>query len=338
MPESYFSLSKDDQKEALETASSKTGLPPYLLEKDIWVVWALSALFQSNAASLLTFKGGTSLSKAYKAIHRFSEDIDLTCDIHQFIPEIGHGSPIPPNRSQADKWTEKVRKNLPGWIEGKIKPIIEQALKHAGIKAHLEISGKEKEKLIIHYPAAVKSVDYVSQTVQLEFGARSTGEPHEKRPIVCDIASQIPSVLFPTATPNVMLVERTFWEKATAIHVYCRQSDIPSDRFSRHWYDLFEISNTGYYSKAISDGELALNVAQHKEMFFREKDSSGIAINYSQAIEGKIELVPKGKSHDNLATDYKKMTESGLIQDPPSFKKITTRCGEIESKINHQSS
>lgn len=332
---SYFSFSKDDQKEALEIASSKTGLPPYLLEKDIWVVWALSSLFQSSVASLLTFKGGTSLSKAYQVIHRFSEDIDLTCDIHQFITEIGHGSPIPPNRSQADKWTDKVRKDLPGWIEGKIKPIIEHTLKNDDIKAHLEISGKEKEKLIIHYPAVVKSVDYISQTVQLEFGARSTGEPHEKRNIVCDIASQMPELLFPTATPNVMLVERTFWEKATAIHVYCRQSDTPSDRFSRHWYDLFEIFNTDHLSKALADKELALNVARHKEMFFREKDSSGEPISYTEAVEGGIKLVPEGKSLTNLATDYEKMTDSGLIQDAPPFSEIMARCGDIESQINH---
>ena len=83
LAESYFSLTRADQKEALEAASAKTGRPTFLLEKDIWVVWTLSALFQSEIAPALTFKGGTSLSKAYNAIKRFSEDIDLTCDIRQ---------------------------------------------------------------------------------------------------------------------------------------------------------------------------------------------------------------------------------------------------------------
>lgn len=329
LAENYFALSKNDQKEALETAAGTTGLPPYLLEKDIWVVWALSALFQSKIASSLTFKGGTSLSKAYKIIRRFSEDIDLTCDMRIFIPE---ASESPVTSSQAKKWSDKIRKSLPVWIKEQIIPIIESAFKKDGISARLEFDGNDK--LLIHYPPLTKGVDYVSQTIQLEFGARSTGEPNEKLPVTCDIADQIKGVAFPSTIPNVMRIERTFWEKATAIHVYCHQKEFPSDRFSRHWYDLVEISNTVYFASALRNRGLAQNVARHKDMFFKEKDSHKKVIDYAKAVSGKINLVPIDKAFYDLSLDYKKMTEAGLILNPPDFENIMKSCRQIETKIN----
>jgi hypothetical protein len=331
----YFSLSRADRKEALEVASARIGRPAYLLEKDVWVVWTLSVLFQSAVAPALTFKGGTSLSKAYNAINRFSEDIDLTCDIREFFPEIKAGeSGIPTTSSQAKKWSDKVRKSLPGWIKEKIRPVLTEALHQAKLDAKIQNGGGDGEKLLLHYPPLTEGSGYVSPTVQLEFGARSTGEPHEKKLIVCDMAVELPELTFPETTPNVMKIERTFWEKATAVHVYCLQTEAPSVRFSRHWYDLVEISQTPYFTEAIKNRGLALNVAQHKGMFFREKDSKGKTISYLDAVKGNIRLVPENQAYKDLASDYEKMTEAGLIQNPPSFERIMTECEKIESQIN----
>lgn len=117
MVEPFLNLSRDDQREVLEQAREKTDRPTHLLEKDVWVVWTLGALFDSPLAADLTFKGGTSLSKAYKVINRFSEDIDLTYDIRKLIKDlVGDDNPLPTSRSQANKWTNAVRERLPGWI------------------------------------------------------------------------------------------------------------------------------------------------------------------------------------------------------------------------------
>jgi len=117
MAEAFLRLSQDDQREVLEIVREKTQRPTLLLEKDVWVVWALGALFDSALADDLTFKGGTSLSKAYKVIDRFSEDIDLTYDIRKLIPDlIGGDGFLPSSRSQASKWTRTVRERLPEWI------------------------------------------------------------------------------------------------------------------------------------------------------------------------------------------------------------------------------
>ncbi|CAN7422520.1 nucleotidyl transferase AbiEii/AbiGii toxin family protein [Variovorax sp. LjRoot290] len=103
MAEHYFALSKEDQGEVIEQAREKTGRPTHLLEKDVWIVWTLGALFESALAADLTFKGGTSLSKAYKIIDRFSEDLDLTYDIRRLIADLTGGEEFLPASRQMEQ-------------------------------------------------------------------------------------------------------------------------------------------------------------------------------------------------------------------------------------------
>ena len=107
MPENYLTLSREDRLEALGVAATRSGRPLHLLEKDIWVVWAVDGLFKSEFGEHLVFKGGTSLSKGYNAIRRFSEDIDVTYNVRQLVPQLAAEDPIPKTNSQADKWTRE---------------------------------------------------------------------------------------------------------------------------------------------------------------------------------------------------------------------------------------
>ena len=129
MAESFFALSQNDKRAALEYVRAESGRPAHLLERDIWVVWVLRTLFEAPIGADLTFKGGTSLSKVYGIIDRFSEDIDVTYDIRKLIPDlVADGGELPSSRSQAGKWTKAVRNRLPGWIKEHIQPLIETAL------------------------------------------------------------------------------------------------------------------------------------------------------------------------------------------------------------------
>jgi len=176
--ERFLRLSRDDQREVFEQAREKTDRPTHLLEKDVWVVWALGALFDSPLAADLTFQGGTSLSKAHKVINRFSEDIDLTYDIRRLIEDlVGDEGPLPTSRSQANRWTKAVRERLPGWIKEKVRPVIEAASARDQVDVKLEIAGDENDKLLLHYPAVKHGTGYVPPVVTLEFGGRATGEP-----------------------------------------------------------------------------------------------------------------------------------------------------------------
>lgn len=138
MAESWFSLSRNDQIEALEFASARTGRPAHLLEKDIWVVWVLSVIYESDLASKLTFKGGTSLSKVYRIIDRFSEDVDLTYDIRELAGDIlPPDKTIPDSTSQGKKVSSAIRHRLPTWIETSVRPVIATALVTQGLEARL---------------------------------------------------------------------------------------------------------------------------------------------------------------------------------------------------------
>ena len=280
----YERLSATERRDALEVAERQWGQKTYLLEKDTWVVATLRVLFEAPFGRHLVFKGGTSLSKVWRAIRRFSEDIDITYDIRGFAPDLvagGDDEALPPTRSQERRWTRAIRPD-----------------------------------------------------VQVDFGARSTGEPHTVRTVVCDAAAHLPGLSFPEARPAVMLAERTFWEKATSMHVYC-QGRGRGERWSRHWHDLVRLDDAGIAAKALADRELARSVARHKGMFFRENDSNRQRIDYHAAVSGNLRLVPSGTAQEALAEDYASMLSIGMLldQDEP-FDTLMQRCALIEEKAN----
>jgi len=332
----YFALRREDQGEVLEQAREKTGRPTHLLEKDVWVVWALGVLFESPVGADLTFKGGTSLSKVYKVIDRFSEDIDLTYDIRKLIPDLTGGDEfLPPNRSQASKWTKAVRDRLPKWLEASVVPILQSAIEGAKLEARLEIAGDEREKLILHYPAIKQGTGYVAPHVTLEFGGRATGEPHEVLPVVCDMDGHVEGVIFPKASPLVMSIARTFWEKATATHVYCAEGRIRGERYARHWHDLAAIMRSANFDAVIQDRAVARAVAEHKSHFFGAKDAAGEIIDYFAAVEGALHIVPEGAAREALAADYASMLQDQImVGDALPFNELMQACSQLVGLAN----
>lgn len=339
MAEAWLSLSRQDQAETLELAASRTGRPPHLLEKDIWVVWALAILSRSTLADKLTFKGGTSLSKVYRIIDRFSEDLDLTYDIRALVPDLlSNGNPIPSTASQAKRISDSVNARLSAWITNVVMPMYELAFAQADLKGRLIDDQVANGKLVIAYEPVKMGTGYASPTVLLEFGARSTGEPHHHRDVRCDAASALPGIDFPLAQPLVMTAERTFWEKATAAHVYSLQVKMRGHRFSRHWFDLAALADAGIADRAIADQALADQVAEHKAMYFAERDLVRSKIDYFRAVRGEIKIVPDGEALALLTSDYDAMMEDGLLPlRAPSFSDLIEKCRRIEDKINRRS-
>lgn len=335
MAETFLTLSADDRRDALAVASAATGRPAHLLEKDVWVVWALDVLFASPFGSDLVFKGGTSLSKAYGVIRRFSEDVDLTYDIRAIAGDLVADAQdaLPPNRSQEQKWSKTIKARLAQWIQAEVAPLIQTAIDAGQLPARVRT---DSEKVFIDYDPLAAGTGYVSPSVMLEFGGRATGEPWRAVPVACDAAPSLPDLMFPTATPQVMLAERTFWEKSTAIHVFCAQGRFRgADRFARHWHDVVRLDDAGYAAKAIADRALAVAVAAHKTMFFAEKDAGGEPIDYQRAVSGDLHLVPDGSALQLLATDYERMLEDGLLEDgAETFDALIVRCREIQQAAN----
>lgn len=225
-----------------------------------------------------------------------------------------------------------MRERLPQWVTGAVQPVIAEALARGHLSAAIRVDG---DKLFIDYEATTAGSGYVAPSVMLEFGARSTGEPATPRDVTCDAAGLVDGVVFPTARPRVMHAERTFWEKATAIHVFCLQERLRGDRFARHWHDVVRLDEAGFAAAAFADRELANAVARHKAMFFAEKAADRSPIDYASAVNGGLQLVPAGDGAKALAEDYARMIDDGLLLDEAEpFETLMERCADITARAN----
>jgi hypothetical protein len=261
--------------------------------------------------------------------------VDLTYDIRAIAGDlIGDAdTPLPTSRSQEKRWSKEIRARLMAWVGAQIVPRLAHDIEQQRLPATVRSEG---ERVFINYEPLTIGTGYVAPAVMLEFGARSTGEPSEPRVIRCDAAEHLPSLEFPVATPKVMRPERTFWEKATAIHVFCAQGEFRGgDRFARHWHDVTRLDAAGFADAAIADSALASAVAEHKSVFFAEKNTRGEFIDYHAAVSGGIQLVPGDIALAKLADDYQHMVEGGLfLDDAESFEALLKRCGAIQGKAN----
>ena len=336
MPETFFSLDQESRFRLLERASAHTNRAPHLLEKDVWVVWTLETLFSSELGKNITFKGGTSLSKAYGAIDRFSEDIDLTYDIRCILPEIDTGTEgIPSSPNQAKKWSGAVRIRLPEWIQDAVVPVIQAGLDASDLQAEMSIVSVFNDSLVVHYPALHQGTGYIKPEVRLEFGARATGEPCEVLPVSCDIASDFPTIVFPKASPRVMKIERTFWEKVTALHVFCKQGELRGEHISRHWYDVAILTTKPRVSDSWKDKFWLEQVVRHKTMFFPMKDQNKNLISYQECLGGSLRIVPEGAVLESLQKDYQNMVQDRVLYThAPSFGDVLEKCVAVEEAIN----
>ena len=193
----------------------------------------------------------------------------------------------------------------------------------------------EGEKLFVDYEATTAGSGYVAPSVMLEFGARSTGEPASLRDIKCDASGLVEGVTFPTARPRVMHAERTFWEKATAVHVFCLQQRLRGDRFARHWHDIARLDDAGLADAAFAERELENAVARHKGMFFVERAADRSPIDYAAAVNGGLQLVPGGDAAKALEEDYGRMVEDGLLlEDAETFEVLMARSADVARRAN----
>lgn len=208
MAELFLRLNKKDRSDALGLASAQSRRPTHLFEKDVWVVWALRTLFNASFGPHLVFKGGTSLSKAYDVIKRFSEkDIDLTYGIRAIAQDLvgaDNSEALPPSKSQERIWTKDIGGRLSKWVGELVQPLIENVLREQQLPAVAGVDPENNHIIRIEYEHTAEGSGYVKPVVILEFGARSTGEPCSPVDVRCDAARFLPMLEFPQGTPRVM--------------------------------------------------------------------------------------------------------------------------------------
>lgn len=335
-----FALETPKERAAAFTeAAARMGVQPMIVEKDFWVCWILKRVFSlPEPAAGLIFKGGTSLSKGYGVIDRFSEDIDLSLDRHD-LGFTGDRDPANPNLGSNQR--KRLLKELTAQAEGVVGKALKDQLTEViaasidGSVFNIAVDDTDKQTLLFTYPESLKNSAYTSEyikpMVRLEFGARSDHLPAETRTIIPYVQTEIPNLLpSPSVEVKILGAERTFWEKATILHwLYHRDTGKPlGERMSRHYYDLARLIDSDINAKALADLSLLETVATHKSIFFRAGDA-----HYDTAKPGSLRLSPHEQLERVLRTDYKKMAEM-IFGDPPSFDDILRRINVLETNLN----
>ncbi|MEZ6033128.1 MAG: nucleotidyl transferase AbiEii/AbiGii toxin family protein [Planctomycetaceae bacterium] len=329
----FLDLDPNERRLYIEQAALRSNVSPVVMEKDFWVCWLLSVLFASDYANSLVFKGGTSLSKVFGVIERFSEDIDLSLS-PAFLDLPNAGT----SRNQANKWMAKAESACGNAVQNQIQPALETAVsKVLGIIAkpwfdYLIDSATRSPVLLFHYPSSQPSgFEYLARSVKLEFGSLTDQQPTGRHPIKPWVADVLPAA-FPDWQCEVVAleIERSFWEKATILHTeYHRPADKPTpDRFSRHYADTASLARHPSTKHAIDQHSLRDRVVAWKSQFF-----GSAWANYGEAKPGSFRLVPPADRQQALRRDYQAMRQMYLTE-PMSFDEVLLTLGQLEDQIN----
>ena len=338
----------------LDTANRRN-LPPAIIEKDFWVCWTLKQVFSLPMAQHLLFKGGTSLSKVFSAIQRFSEDIDLT--IHRdYLGFGGDSDPmLLPSASKREPQIAKLQQAYIDCVRDEFLPILRKSFETVlGVEAtpaastgdgkppvinwSLKLDPKDPQTVLFAYPsgAVASSPDspmkaYIAPYVKLEMGARSDPYPTGTHPVISYAAEEFPDDFEQAAcSVSVLEAERTFWEKATILHAeYHRLNESrTNERLSRHYYDLAQLATTEIANKALADMSLLERVAMHKKIFFRAAWAK-----YDEAKPGSLRLIPSAAKQKALRRDYDSM-QLMFFGDRPTFEYVMSTLQALEDRIN----
>jgi len=337
LTEQFLNLDNQEKKDILETLAPDMGRKSNVLEKDVWVCWALDVMFSMPDALPMAFKGGTSLSKVFCAINRFSEDIDITIDYRTLSEHIGDEfDPFDgkPSNNQVSKYGERLKAGLKDYATDKLIPHIQSCIDQLPNSDTFSIEHSDGgEQIRVHYPSVVEEQDeYLKNSILIELGGRNIIDPNAVHVVTPDIAEPLDDqdLEFSSANVVVLAAERTFWEKATLIHAECNRGTMraSADRLSRHWHDLHLLNESEIGKSALGDTDLLKDVIKHKKCFFR----SGFA-NYDACLEKRFKLVPEKTILEELEKDYRNMRDM-VYGDAPTFKDIIDSLRSLETEIN----
>ncbi len=340
MTSAFATLPPADRAARIEEAADRLDLPAVVVEKDFWVCWILGRIFANpELAPHLTFKGGTSLSKVFGAIQRFSEDVDLSVS-PIFLGWKESDLDEAPSRSMRGKRFAKLEKECMTRVQGVIQETLEQAIRESlGVRSDgrswlaYEVDGTSNSPvLVFEYPGALRfQSGYIFPAVKLEFGSLTDQRPVGKHPIRSFVAEALPGAFGDWHAEVVALeIERTFWEKATILHAeYHRPANQPiRERLARHYADLATLWKHPTKQSALDNLALLKRVGLFKTRFFSSSWSS-----YETAYPPSLRLCPVDARLGEIERDYREM-EPMFLATPAPFSEIVRTLREAEEAIN----
>ena len=325
-------LSDEARKVAINNVFLQTGIFPQIIEKDLWVTTVLQLIFSFPFADKLVFKGGTSLSKVWNVIQRFSEDIDMTVDRELF-------------GLQGDltvRQIKKLRKQSSLFVKDTFCSELQKAFEKYDLQRIFFIEPQpngegdktypEPRKIFIHYKSLFDDIPYLKSEIVLEIGARALFEPTAK----CEIKSMISENLnidtnIENNLINTAVPEKTFIEKAFLLHeIFTGNGKMRANRKSRHLYDLEKMMDNDFAITAISDNVLWDTIRQHREKFTHIN-----GVNYSQDIRPNIHLTPPEQVIDDWRQDYETMQRTMIYGKMLTFDELINRIKQLEKRTRN---
>ena len=342
--ESFLTLPPQDKRDVLEAAASRLDTLASYVEKDFWVCLVLDVLYNRmpDGHPKLLFKGGTSLSKAFGLIKRFSEDIDLVV----YRGDLGFEGDRDPtvagnisNKKRSALFTE-LKAACGHYILGDLQTVLTRRIEEIAEGCHVgsDEGDVDGQTLLIEYPTLYPSDDvaYVAPRVRIEAGARSALDPSLNCTITPYVAEELPDWSFDVGNIRVIAPERTYWEKLLILHgVHCGHRDaqrLPADRdrVSRHYYDIAMITATETGNSALSNIGLLDAVRSHNLIAFRQAWK-----RFEEAVPGSMRLVPEAELRTVIERDYRAM-QGMILGDVPDFRWVMEQLQDAESAINRR--
>lgn len=320
-----------ERRVMLHQSSVGEKLPDYAIEKDWWVSMVLKALFQTECKDFLEFKGGTSLSKGWQLIDRFSEDIDLSLS-HRFFGSAAE------NNTQLKNLRKKSRK----YILESLSMQLDTQMKALGLSGYEVVPVSENEAgepissdadptvIYVNYASVAEGrSEYVQPRVKVEISCLSMDEPFEMKTLTSIISKYFPAEDEDSeSTLPVVLPSRTFLEKAFLLNEEFQKEQPRSLRMTRHLYDLERIMDTDFGRDALSDKELYKNIVEHRRKFYHV----GYA-DYDKDYPKRIEFLPPERCMADWSADYALMVSRFVYGDHLPFDKLLSRIAQLQERF-----
>lgn len=316
--------------------AARLGTAVQNVEKDFWVCWTLDTLFNglSVGGPRLLFKGGTSLSKAFGLISRFSEDIDITV----FRDDLGQAADVAEltalsgkrRRARLDAIRTACQAYIAGPLTVQFTQLAASVIPEARFRLEPDPEDKDGQTLLFWYPAVTATGgDYVRSAVKIEFGAKSALDLHVAATVTPYVAQDLPDLNLTVTNVTTVKPERTFWDKAIILHGLRQWHDRHGgQRISRHYYDVHQLMQSVSAHEWQADRALAIDCAQHARLFFGSVD-----LGLDTAIPGTFTLTPSAAMRDALARDYVAM--SGMIfGEIPALNAVLASAEKFEQIVN----
>lgn len=323
-------LGKDNREVLFSRTAEKMNMNPSIIEKDFWVCFMLDHLFHDCCyKDAFVFKGGTSLSKSYHVIERFSEDIDLILDWRQLTQNSNPWDER--SKTKQDLYNKEINAHAAKFYKDKLVPTLNEELS-AKLGNGEWVSVDEYDPMIVNfkYPKDFET-EYIISVVRLEIGPLAEWLPSHVTAVEPFVATCYPNV-FEHRTTDVLTidVERTFWEKLTILH---KMANFPVGktlprRYARHLYDVYCMANSYVKENAYARKELL-----EKDVAFKQKFYYAKGAHYETATLAEISLIPSEYIMDDVEADYAAM-KNMIYGDYPDFNKIIECLRKIEVEVH----